>query len=261
MTFEPRRLNRVVLEDLAAELGVEAVFLERDWVLTGLIHALATGPLSEQLVLKGGQALRHVHGSERLSKDADYVARRRVEFDDLRTALQIRQPRISVPEAPEGRTGHGFRVRPIAYRGLLGIPGTVEVEVSFRQDLVLAPRIAAFHSPFREPFPILVMDIQEMVCEKLRALYQRGNPRDLYDLWFITKQPSITLDPDTIVQLLPEKFRPPLVRGGWDRARLYERMEGNAGAWRETLKAVAPNHPDYDEALRSVQRALRFLPR
>jgi nucleotidyltransferase AbiEii toxin of type IV toxin-antitoxin system len=29
------------------------------------------------------------------------------------------------------------------------------------------------------------MDLNEMIAEKVRALYQRGHPRDLYDLWFV----------------------------------------------------------------------------
>lgn len=36
------------------------------------------------LVLKGGQALRHVYGSARFSKDVDYAARRRFDYSDLR---------------------------------------------------------------------------------------------------------------------------------------------------------------------------------
>ncbi len=76
--------NPAALQEMAEELDIEPLVLERDWVLTEIIHHLAQQPVGQDLVLKGGQALRHVYGSERFSKDVDYVARRRVEFAELR---------------------------------------------------------------------------------------------------------------------------------------------------------------------------------
>lgn len=80
-------VSRGRLIELGEESSVDPVYLEKDFVLTEIIHAFAIGPHREQLVLKGGQALRHIYGSRRLSRDADYVARRRIEFDDLRDGL------------------------------------------------------------------------------------------------------------------------------------------------------------------------------
>lgn len=254
-------MNRVMLEDMAEELGIPAVYLEKDWVLTEIIFAAATGPLADQLVLKGGQALRHIYGSKRLSTDVDYVAPRRIEFESLCDALVIRQPRIRLPEVPEGRTRYGFKVRPIAYRALLTHEGSVELEVSFREDLVLEPERVPFVSPFRSPFLVQVMALDEMVSEKLRALYQRGNPRDLFDLWFILTGQSTPINPERIKALLPQKFDEQHVRGGWDRSKLYARIEANAKSWHDTLIALIPEHPEFDEALITVQRALHFLPR
>jgi predicted nucleotidyltransferase component of viral defense system len=183
--------------------------LKKDWVLTEIIFAAATGTLADELVLKGGQALRHI--------------------------LVIRQPPIRLPEVPEGRTRYGFKVRPIAYRALLTREGSVELEVSFRDDLVLDPDRVPFVSPFRSPFPVLVMALDEMVSEKLRALYQRGNARDLFDLWFILAGQSTPIDPDRVKTLLPHKFHERHVRGGWVRSKLYTRIEANAESQQRIL--------------------------
>jgi predicted nucleotidyltransferase component of viral defense system len=137
----------------------------------------------------------------------------------------------------------------------------VELEVSFRDDLVLDPDRVPFVSPFRSPFPVLVMALDEMVSEKLRALYQRGNARDLFDLWFILAGQSTPIDPDRVKTLLPHKFHERHVRGGWVRSKLYQRIEANAGTWHDTLSALVPEHPDLEDALVTVQRALHFLPR
>jgi predicted nucleotidyltransferase component of viral defense system len=255
-------VNAVFLQELAQELGVDPGYLEKDWVLTEIIRTLTSSDIGEQLVLKGGQALRHVYGSLRLSKDVDYVARKRIEFAELHdSVLGIRYPRLTLPDQPEGRTKHGFRIRPITYRSPLGRrDNRVEVEVSFRGDLLLAPEQATYVSPYCDPFKVLVMNLNEMVTEKIRAMYQRGNPRDLYDLWYIFTQLEAHVDREWIARILPEKFRPPLVAGGWDRGRLYERLHDESATWAATLHAYLPQPPAFDDALLVVERALRFLP-
>ncbi|MBI2939324.1 MAG: nucleotidyl transferase AbiEii/AbiGii toxin family protein [Chloroflexi bacterium] len=215
------RVNAARLIELAEELGVDPVYLEKDFVLTEVIRNYATGPYRDVLVLKGGQALRHIYGSARLSRDVDYVARRRLEFDDLRESLTVRYPRLAFPEKPVGRTAHGFLVRPITYRGPLGNRDSIELEISFRGDLVLDPDLADYRSPFHEPFQVPVMQVNEMITEV--------------------------------------KFRPPLVAGGWDRGQLYERVREEAALWEQSLRALVPSYPSFDEALAVVERSLRFL--
>lgn len=120
------------LVELAEQAGIEPVYLEKDLILTTIIRAIATSLYGNELVLKGGQALRHIYGGPRLSKDVDYVAKKRMEFSDLISALSIKQFRMKLPDAPVDRTGRGFRINPISYRGLLGQPDNIEIEVSFR---------------------------------------------------------------------------------------------------------------------------------
>jgi uncharacterized protein len=256
-----RVVNAALLRDLAEQHGVDAVYLEKDFVLTEIIHAYATGPYGDKLVLKGGQALRHIYGSPRFSKDVDYVATQRIEFAALMEALDIQYPRLQLPTEPAGRTSRGLHIEPIEYRGPLGQWDNVEIEVSFRGDLALEPQRVAYCSVFRESFDVLVMDLHEMMAEKIRAMYQRGNPRDLYDLWFIFTRLTGTIDPATVAQLIPGKFRPPLVRGGWDRSRLFTRMDQERHTWDDALDALTPDHPRFNEARTTVERALRFLPR
>lgn len=58
-------------------------------------------------------------------------------------------------------------------------------------------------------------------AEKVRAMVQRGNPRDLYDLWFIFSGLDTPLDSETVARLIPHKFACPLVSKGWRQQDLY----------------------------------------
>jgi predicted nucleotidyltransferase component of viral defense system len=248
------RLSPAILQDVANDLGIAPLILERDWVLTEIIFQLAL-QLGPDLILKGGQALRHVYGSARFSKDADYVAMRRLEFDELRASLHIRYPTLHLPTEPAGRTRFGIKVDRIGYVGPMRIPGTVELEISFREQAQLPPQVLPFLSPFRDPFPVTVLHLHEIVAEKMRALYQRGNPRDLYDLWFILIKLAARIDPATVAGLIPIKFR--LVSGGWRKQQLYDNIEANSGTWDDAFRLLVVDPPAFEETLVAVQRALR----
>jgi len=249
--------NPAALQEMAEELDIEPLVLERDWVLTEIIHHLAQQPVGQDLVLKGGQALRHVYGSERFSKDVDYVARRRVEFAELRDLLTIRYPALRPPVSPPTSTKFGLKIDPISYTGPMRVPGTVEVEVSFREEVQLPVQHMDYISPFRDPFSVSVMDLHEMVAEKVRAMVQRGNPRDLFDLWFIFSRVDATINGEIVARLIPLKFAPPLVSKGWRRQDLYTKIGTREADWETMLRALVADPPTYDEALFTVERALR----
>jgi len=101
------------------------------------------------------------------------------------------------------------------------------------------------------------MNLVEMVAEKVRALYQRGNPRDLYDLWFVFSQLDQPIDGDAAARLVPAKFT--LVSGGWKRERLYDRIRVNEADWQEGRRYVVAEQPAFDDALSTVENALRVI--
>jgi len=98
-------VNRFTLQTLADELGVQVAFVEKDFVLSQVVYHYAHSELAEQFILKGGQALRHIYRSPRLSKDVDFVATRRIEFGDLPSLMEIRYRGCACRPLPQGARG------------------------------------------------------------------------------------------------------------------------------------------------------------
>lgn len=184
-----------------------------------------------------------------------------MDFADLRDLLSIRYPRLRPPDEPHGATKFGLKIDLIAYTGPLRVPGTVEVEVSFREEIALPAQSLAYISPFREPFPVAVMDLHEMIAEKVRALVQRGNPRDLYDLWFIFSRIGSPISDDIVAELIPRTFIPPLVSRGWRPQELYTNIRRAEAEWTRALAVLIAEPPTFDEALAVVEEALRPIVR
>jgi len=259
------RLSYARLVQLAAERGMPVDYLERDYVLTIVLRQIARLPeLGDQLVFKGGLALHHIYGSHRMSVDMDFTAERRLDPDLLcDTVKAIRAFRIRMPQ-PIGPTRHSLTLTSVAYVGPRGVESHFDIEISYRETVILPPRTVPFVSPFCAPFDVRVMQIEEIVAEKMRALYQRAKPGDLYDLFFILDSPTLNCDLEQTSRLLPTKFA--LVAGKWRRARFFKRLEERAAQieplWESALADVILGElAPFDETIAAVQRRLCRLPR
>jgi len=259
-------LSYARLVQLAAECGVPVDYLERDYVLTIVLGQIARTPeLGDQLVLKGGLALHHIYSSQRMSVDMDFTAERRLDPGLLCDAVEsIRALRMRMPQTI-GPTRHSLTLTPVTYIGPRGVASHFDIEISYRESVILSPRVVPFVSPFCDPFDVRVMQIEEIVAEKMRALYQRAKPGDLYDLFFILDNPTLNCDLGQTSRLLPTKFA--LVAGNkWRRARFFKRLEERAAQietlWESALADVILGElPPLDDAIAAVQRRLHRLPR
>ena len=104
---------------------------------------------------------------------------------------------------------------------------------------------------------ISVYSLNEIATEQIVALQDkaRNEPRDLYDLWFLTSHAGI--DIGHLIGAITEKlrFREKDITGVEDRiiakeARLKTLWDGRLGHQMEAL-------PQYDEIIRTVRRELR----
>jgi uncharacterized protein len=215
---------------------------------------------SGQLCFKGGFVLRHAMGQQRLSKDIDAtrVAPPRHRLDAQQVARSIRQSagdlyRITVGEAATD-SGSSLDFDGIRFRGPCGTRGDIAVEVSYREDVALEPVAGQIGKPFYEPFSIPVMQVTEIVAEKLRTLAQRVRPTDLSDLAFLLQLPTADIDHDRVRRLVPAKFE--LVKDGNYRARIRTNIERMASDYERIVRSLAPDAPEYSAASRAVLRHL-----
>jgi hypothetical protein len=108
-----------------------------------------------------------------------------------------------------------------------------------------------------EDCSIAVYSLNEISTEKIVALQDRARnePRDLYDLWYLTTHAGIAIDHlnDAIAEKL--RFRNKEIAGLEARivakeARLKSLWKGRLGHQMEAL-------PEFDEVFRAVRRELR----
>ena len=141
----------------------------------------------------------------------------------------------------------------IRYDDMNGHGNRIRLEFSLRERVILP----AEARPIRDPYGVLeggpgvpTMDLREILAEKIRALYMRSAPRDLFDLWILARRGvplEIPLVDEKLVWWRPDvKYSPPAVR---------ERIAHLEPTWDRDLRPLLANVPPFSEVAEHAIRA------
>lgn len=235
---------RQALRDDANDAARHLLQEEAALVLLDILGHLSDDRSSfvHEVALKGGALMLGELGSPRFSSDLDFTRGYRASGVD---------PDSMTDEIERCGRAYAFRVIDVQrnrYSVVLmltyqsrctGSRQPSKVEVSLREDPVAAVRQAEI-DPTRwglAPFSVNALDPHDLVAEKLRTLYQRAQPRDLYDTWFYLHKSGFHLDPLTLRLALDAKFKVTRI-GKYRDGAWCEHLDEIAGVWDVTLSAV-----------------------
>lgn len=256
-----RRLVRsdYELQDAADAQDVSIEDAARDLALLSVMASLSErfGP---RVVFKGGAVLRFGHGASRTSRDTDATvvapAKAPIPADEVRQAIvdarmgQFLQ--IGAPADPLTANRYSLDFDKVSF-ACSSVKGTFDVELSFREDLVLSPRPMPLGMPYFASFEVLTMRPVEMAGEKLRTLVQRQRGTDLSDCVLLDALSKG--DRDLLPQVRLEKFK--LVRDGVGLDQIRERIDALDPRYEADVRAVDPEAPDYETARRAAMSIAR----
>jgi len=244
-------LTKTQIQRLAQRNNVGMQVQERDYLQHLLLWRLYTQ--GQVCVFKGGTALRLVYGGNRYSEDLDFNS-----AEDL-AALQALWARAVADLADWGvaaemraawtsDVGYSFDVSyagPL-YDGRDRSKGKVRVDVNRRPEAVATRRelVASEYDDVR-PFVLTVITPEHLLAEKVRALLVRGKPRDLYDLWLLSRQ-GVRLDQALVTEKLA------LYGLEWRPEGLAEALERVQPAWERDLRPLLPQLVSYEDARQGV---------
>ena len=224
--------------------------LEQDYVQALFLTELYRE--TEDLVFKGGTFLKHAHGLDRFSEDLDFTAYGATsvpaQLEDAanglaRYGLQAEVDRID--EQSDGVVG-GLRYRGPLYDGTERSRGSVEIDVSTRDDVLCDPEWLRLFFPYPETRAVTArcLVIEEAMAEKLRALSTRTRGRDLYDVWFLAQQ-GVPIDADLFERKMAAVGESPVVSPS-----ITERE------WNRDLSVLVERPPSYPSVWDAVEAAV-----
>lgn len=269
----PQRNLSLISNKLAESGGtrIPEKVIELDYCLAWFLIGLYRCELGKHLAFKGGTALRRCHfGEYRFSEDLDFsllkpdFTMEQIQkllpevFQNIKTASGI-EFTFEKPDEPH-QNSHTFF---IAYAGPLGRKSIVKVDATIDELIVLPlanhPVIKTYEefADLPEGEPTNVYSAEEVVIEKIAALSDRARqqPRDLYDLWYLTERHGVDLAPlidpfkekmnykgRSITEVLPAVGR---------KEAVFQKL------WETRLAHQVSDLPEFDGVFRAVRRQLR----
>ena len=196
--------------------------VEQDLLLTRAMIAIFADPfLRGQVAMRGGTALHKIHlaPAVRYSEDIDLVLVGDRPPNHVSLALRrVLQPVFGLPQTNLWTTVQ-LAVRNVArpskvlrleygFSPTVPPPPSAKIKIEFNVserdplygivDLDYAPPLPGLEAPVA----IRSFDLDEMLATKMRALLQRSQGRDLFDLWHAWSQSAagrVAVDPDRVV--------------------------------------------------------------
>ena len=239
---EPRTRRTIADDYRAARSAGDAAAMRRFQneeaclVLLSVLGRLAADPgtFIHEVALKGGILMAGELRSPRASADIDATTGRRRRLESDRIVQDLRHAGREFNLRQDGDVDHtpGGTIIHVRFDSLTDA-GLAKLEVSIREDLIFAVRDALIDVTELgiDAFMVPALARVELVAEKLRALVQRAQPRDLFDLRLYLVDSGWHLDPADLRTAVDAKlsttrhkrWRPGLWRANLEEiARTYE---------------------------------------
>lgn len=185
------------IRELSRRFSIDGTTVLREYLQLALLNSLYLQKGAENILFKGGTAIRLLFGSPRFSEDLDFSTTHpperiktivRAVSDDLSREL----PDMQIFLTYAGKSGLRFRLR----YSFANLPYPLVVRLDFQFGTMPKGEISSLTTVFPlVVFPLICHYSQkEILTEKYQALLERRKGRDLFDIWYLVKQ-GISIQP------------------------------------------------------------------
>jgi len=237
---------------------VGALAVERDYILTHIIEALAQRQPPSGLVFKGGTALRLCFYEDyRYSADLDFSLVELAGDDGLAVLRQAFEQCVDAVGLPRLALGDAEPLE-VEYLGPLGRERTIRLDLADDELVLETTRrtlIPRYSDQSEDGSTITTYTLEEIAAEKLRCVIQRLLCRDISDLHRLFVREGIEVE--IVWPLFEEKARAKNLDTGRFSERLSAREPQYRRRWEQELADLEPEVPPFEEVIRPLRRALR----
>jgi predicted nucleotidyltransferase component of viral defense system len=159
---------------------------EKDYMLGIVLGILYESSVRDKLVFKGGSALHHLYLNQlRFSEDLDFTVLGKITLDEVKEILGNYEF-LKVKEEFVSR--FTIKIGKLQYQGPLGLANWIKLNFDLAGNVFKKPIWREHKNIFGLQLKVLSMGVEEIVAEKIRAIFERARYRDFYDLTMTFKK-------------------------------------------------------------------------
>jgi predicted nucleotidyltransferase component of viral defense system len=235
----------------AREYQVPLTVIERDYAQNWLLVYLP------EMAFKGGTSIRKIYiENYRFSDDLDFTLLEDITFNVLKNEIRdaVNHARYAtginfLDEIKSEIVENGY-VFSVYFRILrtAGAPLKIKLDITKKEnEIIITPiqkkrLIHIYSDNLQKQIP--VYSLAEIFAEKSRALFERTRPRDLYDVWYLSKIHNVD------VSILKNKCEFKKIELNIDLLR--SRKTKFIKAWENSLKHQVKDLPPANEVFEKV---------
>jgi len=238
-------LSRDELVEITKTSGLRLHQQEKDYIQTIALYYIYQ-KVGRELVFKGGTALEKVYGLNRFSEDLDFTKNEEIDMDVLMDSvlsglrshggdceLKKEKPRFEFSDK------YKISAKGPLYSGEISRV-FIRVEISAREKAMLEAEVKNIFPVYRDVpnFSLAVMPMMEIAAEKVRAIFTRTKPRDVYDLWFLLNKGT-----DVNYGLIAKKLE--YYNPKYSYKLFSEKIREHGSSWEKELKLLLPSVPEF----------------
>ncbi|MCK5342904.1 MAG: nucleotidyl transferase AbiEii/AbiGii toxin family protein, partial [Candidatus Heimdallarchaeota archaeon] len=212
------------IKGLVSEWGLREEVIEKDYVIGWVLWGISTSEeIKKSWVFKGGTALKKCYiDTYRFSEDLDFsvLPNGPVKPEELEPIINNILARVyeesgidfSIKKpAFKYYSHHHYTEGSIYYRGPRGahMPSRIKLDITGKEKVVRPSVLRSVSHSYSDDLPKTVQvrcySFDEIFAEKIRAMGQRGRPRDLYDIIKLFWREDLQAEPAHIKKVLQEK--------------------------------------------------------
>lgn len=210
----------------SARWGIQQQVIEKDYALGWLLAGIAQhSDLKDYWIFKGGTCLRKCYYETfRFSEDLDFTVIQEGPYDPKHLTHIFQEiskwsnEQVGIKLEIDGssfRSTNNKRGKPtlqarIGFVGPQSKPTVPKIKIDMTNDELVAKspvyrKILHGYTDWPDSYEVAAYSLEELAAEKIRALYERCRPRDLYDVIHLCRNPNLVGMSRSVRNLLSAK--------------------------------------------------------
>ncbi len=247
-------ISKEELVELRQKRGISLYYLEKEYLQYIFLEAISK--YGDKVVFKGGTCLRICYGLERASEDLDFSSDfsisklKEIVSNCLKSFDLVGIDYFDLIEKEfEGNIRFEIKFKGPLFNGNLNSANNLKID--FNKNKVFYKKAKVIKQIFSDvlSFVLVALSEKEILAEKIRALANRKQARDLFDLWVLIGR-GVEVDKDLIKKKLKEESV------NLNKIKLISKE-----AYEQDLRNLVRFIPDYEQVKKEVNDFLDSLKR